>query len=461
MYYRDKHFSVEKKIAMLYILLLPLRMPMPLTGIAGMFGACATYLDFFLHIFGFALMLMTTHGKLKTNKIANMFVKLVLFLEIISLSMALLLHNSLGSIDGDDTITAIFGPSIYYIHYVVILFYNIYIFGMFTKAEISKILDKLVLWNLILGYIQILICNGAGFIANIYDSLNIFGVFRPASYITNISRIPVAGAEPASAGCFIGILVFPYLMSKIISRENMKKNYIQILLWIPIIFFTKSSTCYILVFVDILVFVILGMKNRCFSKNIIVIFIGLCVGLLVLFFVASNDLENNPLIEQIRYLLFEKSTDRSNESSVTRNIPTYINFRIFLEYPFLGVGNGNQGFFYTKYFPSWGDISLGTFSKINGVADGGVFIPSLFSGYGIIGVCAFLFCTIRYIKKTIRSKYLLNSFYYMFLISFVVFLVNGFQGDYFGNYLTLFVLCIPFMAERCNPEYHGKGEIEI
>ena len=136
MYYRDKHFSVEKKIAMLYILLLPLRMPMPLTGIAGMFGACATYLDFFLHIFGFALMLMTTHGKLKTNKIANMFVKLVLFLEIISLSMALLLHNSLGSIDGDDTITAIFGPSIYYIHYVVILFYNIYIFGMFTKAEI-------------------------------------------------------------------------------------------------------------------------------------------------------------------------------------------------------------------------------------------------------------------------------------------------------------------------------------
>ena len=457
MCYRN-NYSLEKRIAMLYILLLPLRMPTSLVGVTGIFSACATYFDFILHIFGFTLMLMTTHGQLQTNRYANMFVKLVVFLEIISLSMAVFLHNSLGMLDGDDTLTAIFGPSIYYIHYLVIMFYNIYIFGMFTKEEISRIIDKLVLWNLILGYVQILICNGSGFIAGIYDSLDVFNVFRQASYITNISRIPVSGSEPAAAGCFIGILVFPYLMSKIISGENAKKNYIQILLWLPVIFFTKSSTCYILVLVDLLVFFILGMKNRCFGTGTVVLLAGLCIGVLILSVVSSNDFTNNSFIEQIRYLLFEKSSDKNNESSVTRTIPTYINFKVFFEYPFFGVGNGNQGFFYDKYFPSWGGISLGTFSKIRGVADGGVFIPSLFSGYGIIGVFVWGLCTIRYIKHVIVCKPLLNSFYYMFIIAFVAFLVNGFQGDYFGNYMTVFVLCIPFMANRC--DYYYEGELE-
>ncbi len=457
MYYRN-NYSLEKKIAVLYIFLLPLRMPAPLVSVTGIFSACATYFDFILHILGFTLMLMINHGQLQTNRFANMFVKLVVFWEITSLSMAALLHNSLGTLDGDDTMTAIFGPSIYYIHYLVIMFYNLYIFGMFTKREISKIIDKLVLWNLVLGYVQIFICNGVGFIASIYDSLDLFNVFRPASYITTISRIPVSGSEPAAAGCFIGILVFPYLMSKIISRENVKRNYIQILLWLPVVFFTKSSTCYILVFVDFLVFFILGVKNRCFGKGTLVLMVGLCIGMLTISIVSTNDFADNSLIEQIKYLLFEKSSDKNNESSVTRTIPTYINFKTFLEYPFFGVGNGNQGFFYDKYFPSWGDISLGTFSKIRGVADGGVFLPSLFSGYGIIGVLMWGICTVRYVRHAIVCKPLLNSFYYMFIIAFMAFLVNGFQGDYFGNYMTLFVLCIPFMADRCKD--YNEGEIK-
>lgn len=448
MYYREQNYSgIERIIATLYILLLPLRMISPLAGVTGLFSASATYFDFFLHILGFMLMLNTTQGKIKTNQMANMFIKLVVFLEMISLTMAFFLNSKLGTIDGDDTFAAIFGPAIYYIHYLVIMLYNIYIFGMFTKEEISKIIDKLILWNLVLGYIQIMICNGGGFVATIYDRLNFLGVFRPASYITTISRIPISGSEPAAAGCFIGIFVFPYLMSKIINRENEKKYYIQALLWLPIIYFTRSSTCFILVLVDLLCFLYIGLKYRRVGKKTIFALITLCIVACSLVVVSSGDTIDNPVVNEIRYLLFEKSGDRNNESTVTRTIPTYINFKIFEEYPILGIGNGNQGFFYTKYFPSWGTISANTYHKIVGVADGGVFIPSLFSGYGIIGVLAFFFCTVRYLRYAKYWKNKLGSFYYMFMFGFVAFIVNGFQGDYFGNYMTLFVLCLPFLAE--------------
>lgn len=454
MYYRKYNYAnLEKIIATLYIVLLPLRMPSSLAGVASLFSACAIYFDFFLHILGFVLMLISTHGKLQTNQYANMFVKLVVFFELISLIMAFVFYSKLGTVDGDDTFIAIFGPAIYYIHYLVIMFYNIYIFGMFTKEELSKIIDKLIIWTLILGYVQLLICNGVGIVASVYDRINFLGVFRPASYITNISRIPISGAEPASAGCLIGIFVFPYLMSKIISRENVRKYYIQILMWLPVIFFTKSSTCFILVFVDLLIFIIIGIKTGCFGKGSLVMLFLVALGMIVMTIVTTEDLKSIPIIEQVRYLLFEKSGDRNNESAVTRTIPTYINFQIFLEYPLTGVGNGNQGFFYSEYFPSWGSISANTFNRITGVADGGVFIPSLFSGYGIIGVLAFVICTMRYLRKAINDRAKLQSFYYMFRISFIAFLVNGFQSDYFGNYITMFVLCIPFMAEQYDRKY--------
>ena len=446
----QSYLRIEKRIAALYILLLPVRMLSPLTGLTAVFSACANYFDFILHALGFVLMLMTTRGKIYTTRTANMFVRIVILFEIISFGMALILSNSLGTLDGEDTFSAVLAPAIYYIHYLIMMFYNIYIFGMFTRDEISRLLEKLIAWNLVLGYIQILICNGVGIVADVYDALNFLGVFKPSSYITRISRIPLSGSEPASAGVLIGILIFPFLMSKIINRERAGRYFAQLLLWLPVIYFTKSSTCFILVFVDAIAFVILGLKNRSLGKGLLLILAPLIAGLLALVILSTTDFSSNPVLEQIKYLLFEKSGDRTNESTVTRTIPTYINFKIFLEYPFTGVGNGNQGFFYSKFFPAWGRISSSTYNKITGVADGGVFIPSLFSGYGTVGVIAFAICTVNYIRETIAKRHELKSFYYMFLIAFAAFLFNSFQTDYFGNYITIFVLCIPFMTSCRN-----------
>lgn len=449
--------SLEKFIAMAYILLLPIRMFLPLAEVTVFFRAAANYFDFLLHLLGMGLLIIRKRGKIRSTKLVNSFAKTILFLLVSSIFMSLILYNSLGSLDGETTLDAIIGPTIYYVQYIFIMIYNVNIFRIFTMYEIEKLLYKTIKWLLVLGYIQVLICIGIGGIASFYDSINVLGAFQSGEYIQELGRIPLAGSEPAAGGWMIGLFVFPYLLSKIVTNACKKEYFWQILAWLPIIYFTKSTTCYILVACDFLVFTILFFRNTSGGRMKNFLLISMFVVVLIVLLIVVGDLTNNPAIERIRYLLFEKVTDVENQSTVTRTIPTYINFRIFLRYPIFGVGNGNQGFFYREYFPEWGEISSYTFERIYGVADGGVFIPSLFSGFGIVGVIIFIYYAVRHVKLAMQEKKNLGSLYYMFMIAAVAFVVNGFQGDYFGQYLPIFIMCIPFMSRCCKHTPESKS----
>lgn len=444
--------SIEKSIAKAYIVLLPLRMFSVFSEFMGIFGAAASYFDFFLHLLGMSLLLICRRGKIRSTKLGNSFAASIGILLTISVAMALCLHNSLGTLDGENSFTAIIGPSIYYVQYILIILYNINIFRMFTVEEIDKLMGITAKWLLALGYIQVLICIGIGGIGSIYDGLNIMGAFQPAEYIQELERIPLAGSEPAAGGWMIGLFVVPYLLSKIITSQQKKGYVVQSLAWLPIIYFTKSSTCYILVTAAILVFSVLYYRYTNARKRGAFVLAGTVVLLIGVTLVFVGSFGDNEIAQRIRYLLFEKLFDGDNESTVTRTIPTYINLQIFLRYPLFGVGNGNQGFFYREFFPSWGEISSNTYEKIVGVADGGVFVPSLFSGFGIVGVIVFLIYAFRLVKLAVCQRENLGSMYYMFMIAAVVFIVNGFQGDYFGQYLPLFIMSIPFMGTCCRKE---------
>lgn len=444
-----RYYPLEKTIAKWYILLLPLRMLSPIGVGTGVLSAVSVYFDFLLHFLGMAVLLVRSGGKFRTTRHTSLFGILIGFLLLISFSMSVVLLNKLGTLDGENTLDAIVGPTIYYVQYFFIVLYNVNIFGMFTIDEIDRLLGKTVKWQLLLGYVQIAVCIGIGVVSAVYDGLDVFDVFRDSSYIQRITRIPLAGSEPASAGCVIGILVFPYLLGKILQGQRQKQYVLQLLLWLPVVYFTKSSTCYILVVTDLLVFMVLYIRNRRVIRSTGILFalVAVVVGLVL---VLSTDMaDDNELVERIRYLLFEKATDRNNESSVTRTIPTHINFQIFQRYPILGIGNGNQGFFYEEFFPAWGKISINTFKKISGVADGGVFVPSLFSGFGIVGVTAVALFAVSYVRKVLRDKEKLDVMYYVFMIAGCAFVVNGFQSDYFGNYLAVFMMSIPGMANCC------------
>lgn len=453
-------FKEEKTIAKLYICLLTVRMITPLSFLTGIVGAGATYFDLIIHCIGLFLMIFSSRGVIQLGSNGHLvkhFIGMIVYLNISSIIMAIILHEKLGTIDGEDTFTAIFGMLIYYTQYIFMIIYNNHIMQMFTIEEIKKIFDNIIKFLLILGYIQIAICLNIGGVSAVYDELNILGIFCPATYISTIMRIPLVGAEPASAGMLIGTFVLPFLLSNMIKEKASIKKIIYVILWLPIIYFTKSSTCYILVLLNIIIFCILYMKYSMVSPQKVVLIGIIAIISLTMIFVLLGGVAESEFVKQIEYLLFNKISDRNNESTVTRTIPTYINMRIFAEYPLTGVGNGNQGFFYAQYYPAWGTISRNTFNEIRGVADGGVFIPSLFSGYGIIGTSIFALYFYKLFRFAKKNREKLENMYFMFVIAFFAFLFNGFQGDNIGCYYIWFVMCIPFMNRCLNA---GRKEVD-
>lgn len=452
--------KIERKIAYLYVYLLIIRIFYPFSYLQKIVGAAAIYFDFIIHIFGITFMILNSKGTIrlgKTGKIIKYFIGLIFYLNVSSLVMAFLFHKKLGMIDGEDSFTAITSMIIYYMQYVFIIIYNNYIMKFFDIKKLKQIFKNIINFLMVIGYTQIFIYFNIGLFVNIYDKINILKIFNTSSYIQLIKRIPLTGSEPASAGVLIGMLVIPFLFSELIERNISLRKIITIVLWLPIIYFTKSSTCYILIFLDTVIFIFLYIKNKGITyrqiKILFFIFFLIVIAVIILFLKEGMD---NILIKEINYLLLKKIQDRGNESSVTRTIPTYINLKIFLNYPLFGVGNGNQGFFYKEYFPVWGEISSDTFNKIQGVADGGVFIPSLLSGYGIVGTVAFMVYFYKIIKYAKRNKGKLGSMYYMFIMAFVVFIFNGFQTDNIGCYYIWFIMSIPFMTRCTNFNYRRK-----
>lgn len=170
--------------------------------------------------------------------------------------MAFITQISKGSYAGETAFSGIVGMFIYFWQYYLIVYYDFFVFKMLSSKNILKILNRLCLFLLILGYVQI-ICLNSNKIKLLFTKLDIFGVLFPAD---NMWKLSLTTLEGASAGGLICCFVLPILYSQIL----MKKNYFQVLqifLWIPVVYFTKSSTAYILYVSTTITFVFFFFKN--------------------------------------------------------------------------------------------------------------------------------------------------------------------------------------------------------
>ncbi len=456
----------EKKIAKLYIFLLTLNMIGPLTFTQTFFHAAAAKTDFVLHVIGIYLILRRNHWNIRftdssESRLLKFFAGVVLLLNVSSLVMACVMQSSYGSIGSDTAFSAISGMIIYWFQYVFIFWYNKEIFSFLTKEEIVKVLQAEMWALLVLSYIQLAAMN-IGAVGSIYDKLDIFSVFVDKRIMTKVS---LTGTEGASAGGIISILVMPFLLSCILNRKQHKKEIIQILLWIPPLYNTNSSTAYMTTAAVFVIFIFVGGKRGIISRNALLILCGVAGVLLVIYLNGDTILSLMPedMSEQIRYLLFEKATDHDNGSTVSRTIPLITNWGAFTEYPFLGVGNGCQGYFYRKYFPSWAMNVAGSDVMVfyeragQGIANGAVFFPSVLSGYGIAGtlfLVIYLFKSHRLLKSKKGKLGMFVDFYWLALIPIFM---NGFQGEFAGEYYIFFLLSIPYMV----PDRSEEGELEL
>lgn len=443
--------TLEKKIAMLYCISLPFRMFSQLSFLKGALGGCANYLPFLFHVLGMLLWIANDKGKLRVNgkeELTGYALKLTVWLNVSSIIMAIVIQTFYGNQGSENAFQGIVGMLIYFVQYFLMFLYNYRVFRLLTIDELNKLLHIDCVVLLVIGYMQILVMNGIG--AGIYDVINFLEILKPSG---RMAKLCLSCNEGAGAGTLIGVFVLPYLLSQIISGH--RRCYYELLLWLVPIYYTFSSTAYLLAVTDILVFVILSiirsenpLKN--FTTFVVVI---ICASIIVVLLFNLGVL-NNRIVDEMDYLLFHKGTDLSNGSTASRTVVLLVNWGAFTEFPVLGVGNGLQGYFYEKYFPDWALKTAGSDVQVflqrsqGGISNGGVFIPSLLSGYGIVGIALILAFVWKCIQSNALNRLFNQNFYYMYLIAGLAFIFMGFQGDAYGLYFAWFVVSIPFMTKK-------------
>lgn len=444
-----KYSKKEKVIAELYIFLLPIRMISPLLGVASLLHGAALYFDFILNILGLMIYLMHSDGKiyLKNDKATNLtkiFVISISLLNILSLIMAIVTQVTQGNYAGESAFSGILGMEIYYFQYILMVVYNRRIFNILTEEKIWKILSWCSSFLLLLGYYQMAVLLFGGFFRSILSVIDIFGIFWPDA---NMWKLSLTGKEGAEAGTIFGVFVLPYLISCIILEKNKMKYILQCILWLPVLIMMQSTSAYLMVAAVIIgsIFYVSSVNSRKGLKILLVMMFFLVVGF---FF---GDLIVNSIPSNIRYLIFNKATDLNNGSTVSRTVPFITNWKIFLQHPIIGAGNGLQGYYYIENVPQWALHVAGSDMKIfyhtakTQIINGGVFFPAFLSGYGLIGI-AILFNLFCLMKKCITGMKHNNKFRTLFCIAIWGIVVCGFQGDFSGNYLIWFIISIPFIS---------------
>lgn len=446
----QENSSLEKWIAVLYVYLLPVRMIAPFAILRDILPGATVYFDFLLHILGLALLVLSPHKRDNTwhntpeSKVISSFVWLIIFLNCTSIIMAIIIQLVLGDHGGESAFSGIAGMLIYFSQYALMIIYNYRVLQLIDRDHLEKIWGRICWCLLFLGYWQVACMTLGGIFATLYDHFNFLGVM----YQANMPKLCLTGAEGASAGSIISIFVMPYLFSNIIYKKNNKRYIIQILLWLIPLFFTKSSTAYILFSACCFVFILLFLYTNGFSKLFL---LSLPVIVIVIVFMIFPDLLPDLAREQIEYLLLDKIGDQQNGSTATRMVPLLVNWGAFTEWPLLGVGNGLQGYFYEKYFPSWALYAVGTdattFLELSrtSIGNGGIFIPSLLSGYGILGCGAIIATCAKYAKMINRKRAGLERWYFQFIIAAICIFITGFQGDFYGMYYLWFIFCLPLI----------------
>ena len=452
-----------KPLFKLYIFLLPFALLNFLVPIKNSISGNAVIgNNLFILAVGIFFILIICRFKITIYKESYIFQSIIFILELVGLSAitSTILFIPFGTLFGENTLTASFSRNVYLILCAFILCFNFVLFKTLNRREIEKILDLISVFLILLGVLQILVIYIGGIFSNIYDRLDIFNVFADSSFIIQMKRICLTGSEPAAISDIVCVLILPYTLSNILdSSKNKKIKYIVFSSLLTIIsFFSFSSSVYIGVFLDYILFIILRQK----TKGLLFILLTICIFLIILVILNLFDFfDNNAVWQQINALLFEKTTSTENQSTMTRYSTIINDIMCFIKYPITGVGNGNQGFLFNQtmnmdFVPSEMRNSAEVVRNMNGyggVVSGGSFLPSFISGYGLIGI----YLLIKYVKKSNKQARLLKTecenFYYTYIIGGIVFLcLSVATMDILGNFIVMFVISIPLMYRGRQPK---------
>lgn len=430
-------------IAKWYLILMPIRQILPFHWLRDALPGAALYFDIILHFLGMIILITSNKHKKIDNLSENLFSffrGMIIWFNISSLIMATVMFFGWSPIPlVESPYIAILGMIIYFVQYVFILYYNKNIIPLFSLKELVSFCEIICKYLFVLGYIQIVV-RYIPSLGPIYDSLDVLDILAPDRMVQ--TKLPLTTAEGSGAGVLIGSFVFPFLFSRLVYSGFKQKYAFWLALWLPIIYNTSSTTCFLLVVINFFVICFLYKDQmKRFLVPAFILAIGVYCGLSLLGSDEKTDLA---------YTMFDKVTDSENGSTVTRWAPIYMDLEAFINNPIIGCGNGLQGL-YAYAIPKTGNtywLDMAMESNKNVIVNGAVFWPSVLSGYGIIGIILFIIFIVRSYNLVTKKKNILGEFYMMYRLSLVALIYIGMQGEFYGSYYIWFILSIPLMSPK-------------
>ncbi len=446
--------NIEKNLFKLYIFLLPITC---IDLFNGKLYSLTTSISAVVNVIGIIYLFIKfiNGGKIKTSPAIRYLSIIIVLLNISSIIMAALLYKKLGVFIGRTTFLAILPHIAYYFQILLVFYYNYLYLSAMETEEIKKWIEYSLIFMLLIGYVQIVIIltkNSA--LTNIVMKLQ--DIFMVKSLFFNTYRVTLMGREASEAGAILATFIMPYLFSNIIVSRKKLKYIILALLFVPMSIYAESSTFYIGLIISVIYFVIYYCKKSYKFKigaqlTAIVSVIVLLISVILMrngvqLYEKNKDTDTKGFV----YLTTSKLMDEDNLSTIHRYSSIYTNWQAVKRYPILGVGNGNQGFFYRIYFPKWAAVSeesKGYYYGELGWPGSGAFLPTYISSYGIFGVILliiYIVFTEANVKKLINTDK--EFFYYMYKIGVLSFIPLSITAiNITGIMYILFILSIPFI----------------
>ena len=238
---------MERTIAKLFIIFLPLRMISLLTPVTSVFGMQAESFSSIFLMFGIILLMVSNRGKVTINRDTNgefFFWEMIFVFAIISLVMSIYISLRYGNYNGNSPYVAVLKLILDFVQYGLVILYCKRIFSCLGEEKTADCLMVATRIPLIIGYMQLLNMMGIPVLTSIYSFIASIMSLR-----TFTGQISLTFYEPSWAAIFISVIVIPIHMSRIMLYRS-SKSKIELILWLPVILMTNSTTAYVLVFVS-------------------------------------------------------------------------------------------------------------------------------------------------------------------------------------------------------------------
>ena len=378
-------------------------------------------------------------------------VGLYIYTLVHSVIMALILYLPLGILHNENTLRAISGNIIFYLIVVLGIYYNYVMLTEYANInELYKIFDLQILILLVIGYLQFFAIWLGGVFGSVYSKIAPILNLLPVDRLNR--GVCFFGSEPSSASV-LSYIVIPYLLAKLlVKREKKIGTVVRLLLFIPLLMSSTSSSLLITLALLIVAFIAL-FTNSTFVFRFVAISAFLIGASIAIMYGLDSFVQTAVTDEQsLMYLVFGKIVDRTSMSTMARSSTIINDMKVFFEYPLTGVGNGIQGFFYNENVPYWAMKSYEVQKWMSGesgvIGGGGSFFCTYISSYGLMGCVAAIPVVRQFVVYVQNMKYNNEMGHKMFCLFIIMFLASCWFSMGIRDANVSFLLTLPLVYGR-------------